>query len=184
MKTVALAVDVNGDGKANPGDTLRYTVVLSNHDSTTEGPLPKVFHPRASATGVVYANAVPLHTSLVIGSVTTSQGTVTMGNTSGDTGVAVDVGSMAVGDTVTIQFDVLIDKPLPVAVTQISCQGTVGSDTLTGVLTDDPTLPGESDPTVIPVFQDAPPIPALNEWGLFALCLGLAGLGVRRLRRV
>jgi uncharacterized repeat protein (TIGR01451 family) len=173
-KTVALQNDVNGDGKANPGDTLRYTVVLGNRDSTTQGPLPKRLRPRADATGVLYSNATPLHTGLVIGSVTTSQGTVTAGNAGGDTSVGVDVGTIAVGDTVTLQFDVKVDRPLPAGVTQIVCQGTVVTDTLTGVLTDDPTVAGTSDPTIIPVFAS----PVFTATKADALAVDLNGDGM------
>jgi uncharacterized repeat protein (TIGR01451 family) len=140
-KTVAILTDVNGNGQANPGDTLRYTVVLTNPADGFG----------AAAAGITYANAVPANTTLVIGSVTTSQGTVTTGNTAGDGSVAVNVGSIADAASVTITFDVKIDNPLPAGIAQILCQGTVNGAGLTNVPTDDPTLPGATDPTVIPV---------------------------------
>ncbi|HYU36070.1 MAG TPA: IPTL-CTERM sorting domain-containing protein [Thermoanaerobaculia bacterium] len=143
-KTVAIINDVDGDGNADPGDTLRYTVVVSNPDDAFN----------AAATGVLYGNATPANTSLVTGSVTTTQGTVTAGNGGGDTSVGVNLGTIADGGGVTITFDVLINNPLPAGVTQIVCQGTVSSDTLTNLLTDDPTPPGPTDPTVIPVVAD------------------------------
>jgi len=77
---------------------------------------------------------------------------------------------------------------LPAGVFQISCQGLVTTSTLpNGVLTDDSTLPGPADVTVIPVFPlSAIEVPALNEWGFlvligFLLACGLGGL--RKLRR-
>ncbi len=179
-KTVALANDVNGDGQANPGDTLLYTVVLSYTNSVVIE-----VHGRMAST-VIYTNAIPANTTLVVGSVTTSQGSVTTGNNNGDTSVAVNVGTVNLFPAVTIQFAVTVNNPFPADVTQVVCQGTVASDTLTGVLTDDPNLPGSSDPTTIPVVQMLPPasaIPTLDEWGLFALTLALAGLGLTRLRR-
>jgi hypothetical protein len=179
-KTVALGNDVNGDGQANPGDTLLYTVVLSYTNSVVVE-----VHGR-TATSVTYTNAIPAYTTLVVGSVTTSQGVVTSGNNNGDTSVAVSVGTMNLFPAVTIQFAVTVNNPFPFDVSQISCQGTVVSDTLTGLLTDDPNLPGASDPTTIPVVQMLPPasvIPTLDEWGLLALTGALAGLGLTRLRR-
>jgi hypothetical protein len=179
-KTVALGNDVNGDGQANPGDTLLYTVVLSYTNSVVVE-----VHGR-TATSVTYTNAIPAYTTLVVGSVTTSQGVVTSGNNTGDTSVAVSVGTMNLFPAVTIQFAVTVNNPFPFDVTQVSCQGAVASDTLTGLLTDDPNLPGPSDPTTIPIIQALPPaaaIPTLDEWGLLALALALAGLGLTRLRR-
>ncbi len=140
-KTVAILVDGNGDGQANPGETLRYTVVITNPDDAQN----------VAATGVSYANAAPADTTLVVGSVTSSQGPVTTGNGGGDQSVAVDVGTIADGASVTITFDVLIDNPLPANVTQILCQGTISSSTLGSGLTDDPTPGGTADPTIIPV---------------------------------
>lgn len=141
-KTVAIQNDVDGDGNADPGDTLRYTILVTNPDDASD----------ASATGVVFTNPAPLNTALVVGSVTTTQGTVTTGNTGGDTSVAVNIGTITDGGVVTVTFDVIINNPLPAGVTQITCQGLVTSDTIpTGVPTDDPGQPGPADPTVIPV---------------------------------
>ncbi len=140
-KTVAIQNDVDGDGNADPGDTLRYTILLTNPDDASN----------ASATGVTFTNPAPLNTALVVGSVTTSQGTVTSGNTGGDTSVGVNVGTIVDDGTVTITFDVIIDNPLAAGVTQITCQGLVDSDTLDNLPTDDPGQGGGTDPTIIPV---------------------------------
>jgi uncharacterized repeat protein (TIGR01451 family) len=140
-KTVAIQNDVDGDGNADPGDTLRYTIVLTNPDDASN----------ASATGVTFTNPAPANTALVVGSVTTTQGSVTTGNTGGDTSVGVNVGTILDAGTVTITFDVIIDNPLPAGVTQITCQGLVDSDTLDNLPTDDPTQGGGTDPTIIPV---------------------------------
>ena len=141
-KTVALVDDVNSNGLADPGDTLRYSVIITNPDDAVD----------AAATGVAYTSGAPANTALVVGMVTTTQGTVTIGNGGGDTSVAVDVGTIADGASATITFDVQIDNPVAAGVTEISCQGTVTTDTLPGgVLTDDPAPPGMADPTVEPV---------------------------------
>jgi uncharacterized repeat protein (TIGR01451 family) len=151
-KTVAIVNDVNGNSQADPGDTLRYTIAVSNPADASG----------ASTTGVVFTNPAPLNTALAVGSATTTQGTVTTGNTGGDTSVAVNIGTIADGGTVTVTFDVTINNPLPAGVTQISCQGKVVTSSLpTGVLTDDPGPPGPADPTVIPVVS-APVISALK----------------------
>src|SRR5262245_27685033 len=58
-KTDALLIDQDHDGKADPGDTLRYTVVVSN----TGG---------ADATGVTFNDTLDTHTALVPGSIKTT----------------------------------------------------------------------------------------------------------------
>jgi uncharacterized repeat protein (TIGR01451 family) len=176
-KTVAILTDLNGNGQANPGDTLLYTVLVTYANSV----IIQV-HGR-TASSVTYTNAIPANTTLVIGSVTTSQGVVTAGNNPGDTSIAVDVGMLAPFPGATIQFAVTVN-PLPPGVTQITCQGTAASSTVTGVLSDDPNLPGPSDPTVFPVVQILPVgVPTLDRWGLFALAFALTGFGLTRLRR-
>ncbi len=137
-KADAIQVDADMDGFLDPGETLRYTVVVTNPGDGLN----------ASSTGVIFTSGVDPNTSLVVGSVTTSQGTVTVGNTGGDTTVEVDIGTILDGDSVTITFDILLDDPLMVGVTEISCQGLVNTDDLTDVPTDDPDTGPDLDPTI------------------------------------
>lgn len=136
-KTDAIENDIDMDGFLDPGETLRYTVVVTNPGDGLN----------ASSTGVIFTSSVDSNTALVVGSVTTNQGTVTTGNTGGDTTVAVNIGTVLDSDSVTITFDVLLDDPLMVGVTQISCQGFVNTDDLTDVPTDDPDTGTPIDPT-------------------------------------
>ena len=137
-KADALLVDQDMDGLVDPGDTIRYTVEILN----TGG---------GSALNVDFTSAVDPNTSLVVGSVTTSQGTVTTGNDPGDTSVAVDVGDIPGSGSVTITFDVVVDNPLPKGITQVSCQGTVSGDNFGDVPTDDPDTGPTDDPTDTPI---------------------------------
>lgn len=173
VKTGALAVDVNGDGQLGPGDTLEYTIVVTSTGNTP-------------AAAVVFDNPAPLNTSLVVGSVTTTTGTVTIGNSPGDTSVQVTIGDMNLGATVTITFQVQLAAVLPPGTTQISCQGTVTGTNFPPQPTDDPATADPNDPTTNPVVTGGggpPLIPTLGEWGLMALAASLGGLGVARLRR-
>jgi uncharacterized repeat protein (TIGR01451 family) len=169
-KAVALLVDQSGNGEANPGDTLAYTVILVNN-----GPVP--------ANGVVFTDTPDANTTLVNGSVTTTAGTVTGGNGPGDSAIGVDAGTLAAnGGTVTIAFQVTVDDPLPAGVQQVVNQGTVSGSNFASVLTDDPAQPGAAEPTVIVAGAPAPlAIPTLGEWGVMLLMVLLAGLGVRRI---
>jgi len=133
-KTDALAIDADGDLMPSPGDTLEYTVAIVNTGNI-------------NLTGVVFNDTPGGNTALVVGSVTSSQGAVLIGNTAGDTSVSVDVGTVAVGATVTVTFRVTIDNPLPVGVTVVSNQGTVTTNETPDQPTDDPDTPADDDPT-------------------------------------
>ncbi|MEM7354938.1 MAG: GEVED domain-containing protein, partial [Acidobacteriota bacterium] len=139
-KTDVLQIDGDGDGMLDAGDTLRYTAVITNTGN-------------ADAAATTYTSAVDPNTALVVGSVTTTQGTVTTGNTGGDTSVGVDIGTLAQGGgSVTITYDVTLNEPVPVGVVQISCQGDIAADNHPDTMTDDPDDPTSStDPTTTPV---------------------------------
>jgi uncharacterized repeat protein (TIGR01451 family) len=146
-KTIDLLVDGDGNGEASPGDTLQYRVTLSNPDDGFD----------ASAAGVVFNDVLDLNTTLVVSSVTTTQGSISSGNNAADAAVAVEVGTIADGATVTIQFEATINTPLPAGVTEITNQGSISSDTLVDLPTDDPETDAVDDPTIMPVV----PAPAI-----------------------
>ncbi|HUP21896.1 MAG TPA: GEVED domain-containing protein [Thermoanaerobaculia bacterium] len=153
-------------GPTSPGDTLLYTVVVENVGD-------------APAEGVVFTDTPDPNSDLVVGSVTTSAGTVVTGNTAGDASVEVDIGTLAAGGSATITFEVVIDPALLSSVTEIVNQGLVAADGLDDVLTDDPAEPGPEDPTVIAVVVAATSvleIPTLSAWGALLLALLLAAL--------
>ena len=134
-KTDSLFADNDGNGLPSPGDVLEYIITISN----TGG---------SAATGVIFSDTPDSNTLMVVGSVTTTQGTVTSGNTAGDTSVAVDVGIIAAGDTITIRFRVTINSPLPPGVDAVANQGIVSGTNFTSRPTDDPGTGAADDPTV------------------------------------
>jgi len=140
-KVDALLVDQGAVGQVNPGDTIRYTISISNSGDT-------------GATAVVFTDTPDANTQLVVGSVATSQGTVTSGNAAGNSSVAVDIGTIAASATVTITFDALVDNPISVGVTSIANQGLVQSTELPDVPTDDPDTPTSDDPTGTPIVAN------------------------------
>lgn len=135
VKSAAL-VDTDGDGKLNPGDRLRYSIVLTAIGGS-------------QVTQVQLTDPAPCQTSIVPGSVTTSLGAV-----SSESPVVVDVGTLAPGASATITFDVDVvlsgaDPPLEDA---ISNQGVASSAELPPRPTDDGGSPGSADPTVVRLF--------------------------------
>jgi uncharacterized repeat protein (TIGR01451 family) len=166
---VSATKTASGDAFA-PGMTVGYTVVIQNDGG-------------GAATGVTYSDTPDPNTSLVVGSVTTSQGTVTSGNTAGDTTVAVDVGDIAGLSSVTITYDVTID-PDTASGTFVSNQGLASSTNHPDVVTDDPTTPVDDDETVVSVQSTPPGIPTIGNWGAGLLILLLAGLGTALINRL
>jgi uncharacterized repeat protein (TIGR01451 family) len=136
-KNATLVTDADGNGAPSAGDTLEYAVTIKNIGN-------------APATGVIYTDTPDANTTLVPGSVQTSQGTVTGGN-AGTPPITVDIGSIPVNASVTISYRVTINKPLPPAVQVIVNQGVVTSNELPPIPTNDPRTPPKGDPTRVPV---------------------------------
>jgi uncharacterized repeat protein (TIGR01451 family) len=161
--------DLDGSDSLTPGDRLTYTIVVDNQGPT-------------GALNVVLEDTPDVNTSLVVGSVTTSQGSVTLGNTVGDTRLLVNIGSMPSSSTATITFEVQINDPLPDEVTQIINQGNVGGDNFSSVLTNDPSTDASGDPTIDTIARQAA-IPTLSQGSTMLFLLLLAAVAVYLLRR-
>ena len=83
---------------------------------------------------------------MVVGSVTTSQGSVTTGNTGGDTTVLVNVGDVASSGTVTITFDVTLNSTIAPSDVEVCNQGTATGGNFSAVSSGDPDEVGAGDP--------------------------------------
>ncbi len=129
----------DGDGVAEPGETLEYTILITNNGWE-------------DGLDVVFSDTPDPNTALLVGSVTTTQGTITSGNNPGDSSVGVSIGTLAArGGSVTITFRVTINNPLPAGVVEVSNQGTVSGSNFPATPTDDPDTAPAGDPTVTPV---------------------------------
>ncbi len=137
-QAAALTTDQNGDGKVNPGDTLTYTIIVNNTGES-------------NGLGVVFSSGLDPNTTLVVGSVTTSQNTVTSGNTAGNTQAIVALGTLQHGGSATIAFRATVKSPLPSGVTQVASQGSIAGSNFAQVLTDDPASAAPKDATVTPI---------------------------------
>lgn len=152
-KRDVLLID-DGDGQAEPGETLEYTILITNNSWQ-------------DATDVSFLDTPDANTDLVVGSVTTSQGTVTSGNSPGDISVAVNVGTLAArGGSVTITFQVTLGDPFPPGLAEVANQGTASGTNFPITLTDDPDTAPPGDPTITPVLGPPTVIdPALTKSG-------------------
>ena len=137
-KTVTLNVDADKNGYASAGDTIAYRVVIHNAGNGT-------------ATSVRADDTLDSNTSLVVGSVATSMGSITTGNTLNDTRVALTIGTMGANAIATISFNATINASIPSNITTVSNQMAVYSANYPDVLSDDPFAPGTGNPTVLAV---------------------------------
>ncbi|QQR75320.1 MAG: DUF11 domain-containing protein [Holophagales bacterium] len=171
-KRVSLALDTNGDGAANPGERLRYQVTIAALGGS-------------QLSSVRFDDAAPDATTVVPGSVTTTAGSILA-----ESPVQVAVGTLAPGASAEISFEVAIAGSVPAGTSQISNQGRVESAELPMVLTDDPTRPGSTDPTVIPLvglpeldasktdrFPDSPGAPGASAGEIIEYSVGLMNRG-------
>ena len=129
-KTVAITVDVNGNGVLDPLDVVRYTITIDNLSGL-------------AATGVVLSDAVPANTAYVSDSVTLNGSGVARpdgGVSPLIAGIPVNSpaaasGTVAPRSTAVITFDARVNAGVA-AGTVISNQGSVASTQLPSQLTD------------------------------------------------
>jgi uncharacterized repeat protein (TIGR01451 family) len=161
--------DLDGSGTLTPGDTLLYTIQITNTGN-------------ADALAVVLTDTPGAHTTLVVGSVTTTQGTVTNGNQAGATSVTVDLGTLvATSGQATVTFTVKLDNPFPPGVTTLINQAVVRGSNFSDVPSDDPDTTPQGDPTM-DVVTVVVAIPTVSEWGALLLALLLAAAAAWHLR--
>ncbi|MDY8134625.1 HYR domain-containing protein [Aquimarina sp. 2201CG5-10] len=104
---------------------IQYEVVIGNSGVTT-------------ATNVMFNDTPDANTTLDVGSVTTSFGTVITGNTVGDSSIQINIGNIPPGGSVTINFNVGVNAGVFPTTTTVSNQGTVSGSNFADVLTSDP----------------------------------------------
>ncbi len=109
-------VDDDGDGLADPGETIRYTITATNAGITP-------------VDNLLVTDTIPDHTAYVPGS-TIHNGSPIADDASGtpfplDDGGTILPPALSVGQTRTVSFDVKVDKPLDPSVTQIVNEATL-----------------------------------------------------------
>jgi uncharacterized repeat protein (TIGR01451 family) len=155
-KADTLLFDSDGNGKAGPGDTVSYHVRITNGGDM-------------AATDVVFSDVLDSQTNLTVGSVTTSLGDVTIGNTLGDTMVSVDVGTVLPDDTVSISFTVTVIDSINPCTNKFANRGEITADDLPLILTDDPETVAKHDYTITPLeFPVTFPLRVNPGWNLIS----------------
>jgi uncharacterized repeat protein (TIGR01451 family) len=134
-KLDSVFTDADGNGAPSPGDTLLYTIVITN-------------------SGETFARAVVFYDAIADGNLTLADnviappgGSILLGNTPGDHEVQVNIGDIAAGDSRTITFHARISNPVPPGILIVSNQGSVSGSNFTTITTDDPRTSLENDAT-------------------------------------
>jgi uncharacterized repeat protein (TIGR01451 family) len=170
-----ISTDANHNSLLDNGDVITYTLVVRNPSS-----LP--------AQGLKISTSLDTRLGLVVGSVTTDKGTITSGNGTGDTTVALTVPSLGPGETLTVVYQALaVNLAGPGDPGFVSAQNFIAGDNFDSLPSDDPETPDVvGDPTKTPLKAAAlPSIPTLSQTGLATLAslLGLCALPILRRRQ-
>jgi uncharacterized repeat protein (TIGR01451 family) len=137
-----LEIDLLSNGEFNPGDAIRYQIVITN-----EG--------QRSARNVVFEDSPHRDTTLVAGSVSVelddvpAPELVVRGNTEGDTDVVIEFGDVTerAASTAVIEFVVMINDPIPLGCTDLFNFATLSGDNIEVTFSDDPgAAEGETRP--------------------------------------
>jgi uncharacterized repeat protein (TIGR01451 family) len=141
QKTYTIFNDLDSNGQPSAGDILKYIITVTNFGDENAG-------------SVLLSDGLDPHLTLVIGSVTTTQGAVLSGNAERDRFVQVNLGTLTGnGESATVTFRVGVHIPLPGGVAMVSNHAVVSSESTPSFVSDDPTTPGEDDPTVTSVIE-------------------------------
>ncbi|MCL6642437.1 MAG: DUF11 domain-containing protein, partial [Candidatus Bipolaricaulota bacterium] len=128
-------------GQPSPGDILKYTITVKNLG-------------RENLGSVILSDGLDPNVTLVIGSVTTTQGAVLSGNAEHDRFVQVNLGTLTGnGESATVTFRVGVNAPLPGGVTAIANRALVSSESFPSFVSDDPATPAAEDSTLTVVTQ-------------------------------
>ncbi|MCS7274915.1 MAG: hypothetical protein NZ610_05905 [Candidatus Bipolaricaulota bacterium] len=139
-KSYTLFNDLDGNGLPSPGDILKYTVIVENLGAE-------------SANAVVLTEGFDPHLTLVVGSVTTTQGDVLSGNEVGERFVRIGLGTLRPKSSITVTYRAGIDPDIPSSVAVVGSQALLSAANLPSQPSDDPTTPAEEDPTLTPVWN-------------------------------
>lgn len=143
-----LALDHNGNGRAEPGDIIVYVGQVSNSGNLLALAAQVAVTPGSGAT--------LLTGSVVIDPANHSSGFVLSGNDAGEAAAVVFLGTLlAGGGTAGFQFAATIDDPLPLGIDQIQTQGQVTGANFTASDSIDPDFPTTGGVTVTAVFPAA-----------------------------
>ena len=147
-----LLVDGDGNGLVSGGDTLLYSLTARNHGLVT-------------ASRIEVSDLPASETALITGSVTTSAGTVELGNSSGDQQLLVRIERLAPQQSIQLSFQVTVQTLLSLGESRnqaaFSFLDLDAENQRRAVLSDDPDTGEENDPTATTLGARASPASVL-----------------------
>ncbi|VAW41600.1 hypothetical protein MNBD_GAMMA01-2074 [hydrothermal vent metagenome] len=147
--SVSMGFDADLSNSVTSGDILIYDIFTRNQDVI-------------NASGAFIDDVIAGNSQLVNGSVTTTQGFVSIGNESGDSMISIDLGEIVVFDTVLVSFAVEVNPIVDGQIIDISNQALLSTSNLGYMLSDDPSVFIEAaDVTVIKAYGN--PVTVYNE---------------------
>jgi uncharacterized repeat protein (TIGR01451 family) len=130
----SLFYDADRSGRISPGDTLIYHATITNIGTV-------------SVVGGRFSAVPDKNSTYVVGSATTTSGSVMQGMFPGDTSVLVDLADIAPSQSVYVSYRVVIKKTLPPRVMALAMQASLTADNLVTQWSDDPTTAAVGDQT-------------------------------------
>lgn len=139
-KTVRLGLDTDSSGGVTVGDVLIYDIFTENNGDV-------------NASGLFMEDILDANTSLITGSVNTTQGLVVMGNNDGDTDVTVGLDFLDQYESSLVSFAAVVESVPDGQIIEISNQALLTIDNLGLFVSDDPNIFEQpADPTVITAY--------------------------------
>lgn len=132
-----IVIDNGETGLLEPGDTLEYTITITNKG--------------LAASNVVYSEDIPNFTSYILASASASFGSIDDSNINS---LVFNIGTLNTNDVVTLTYRVTINAGVSSG-TQIRAQGSVDSDITVPELSDTDNNDSNGDQPTINVVQDA-----------------------------
>ncbi|MEE8526203.1 MAG: PKD domain-containing protein, partial [Thermoanaerobaculia bacterium] len=142
-KTDALVFDANSDGVAAPGDMIEYVLELRSLGNV---PL----------TDLELLDPIPDATEVVAGSVTVTAPDTSTATVLSESPVAVSIDVLDVDQAAVVRFLVVVTDALPPGTVEIVNQAAVAGAAIADVLSDDPDVGGDADPTATPALAGEP----------------------------
>ena len=112
VEVVAPALDITKSvlpSFGDAGDTMTYSINIT-HAANSTGP----------AFDISVLDLLAANLNLVTGSVLSTHGVVTLGNGGGDSTVRIDVAELALGESITVTFDVVLDNAVTPASSELN----------------------------------------------------------------
>ena len=137
-----LLIDADGDGLVDPGDILRYTVLVTNFSP----------HP---ITEVGYLELIDPHLALVPDSATTSLGTIEEQEMAGLGAITAALGTLLPREVAVLTFAARVAEETPLDIPNLVGQGILYASSSFPVVTDDPETEALQDATYTPLGEPA-----------------------------